>query len=454
MSLAGYLQDLAKKVIKICENWKRDGKIRKEPHIYVKHKVEKFEYNKGNIALSSSFPVIVKEKWHFGDIFNLIITVKKNIPEYKKTYKHIAETYDIKEPQADFWLFLFVQKLITTHIEKKLSHEEILDIIVTFIKDLDRSPIEWNLKVWLEGIWLDIEEISIEKGITIRKPQPSDLEYEYPVGMPLLSVHYESINHPSAVLEITKRTRNQSDINFEIEKIILALQLYKIGSVNKILAEWRPKSILNFDGTTSSFIRWWTTTYKYPITKEDVKSLPQFVKMIKPLIPTDNKTGRPLSSNPIGIAILRYQDSLFKPEAIENKIAYTIMGLEALYLKANEREELSHRLAQRTAKIMEFFNEPPIKVYSIVKNAYEIRSSFVHGSPVSVKDSRKTKEILDKIIDYLRKSIFIFLQIGKEKEEFINLIDNAILETKAYEKLKKLLKETIVTTGGKTTSTN
>jgi len=271
------------------------------------------------------------------------------------------------------------------------------------------------LKVWLEGIWLDIEEISIEKGITIRKPQPSDLEYEYPVGMPLLSVHYESMHHPSAILEITKRTRNRSEISIEIEKIILALQLYKIGSVNKILAEWRPKSILNFGGTTSSFIRWWATTYKYPITEEDVKTLPQFINMIKPLIPTDNKTGRPLSSNPIGIAILRYQDSLFKPEAIENKIAYTIMGLEALYLKANEREELSHRLAQRTAKMMESFNEPPIKVYNIVKNAYEIRSSFVHGSHVSVEDPRKTKEILDKIIDYLRKSILIFLQIGKEK---------------------------------------
>mgnify|MGYP000412652501 CR=1 FL=1 len=47
---------------------------------------------------------------------------------------------------------------------------------------------------------MKVDEIEIEKGIIIRKPTVSDIEYEYPLGMPF----FERTPHPSAILEIKK----------------------------------------------------------------------------------------------------------------------------------------------------------------------------------------------------------------------------------------------------------
>ncbi len=137
---------------------------------------------------------------------------------------------------------------------------------------------------------------------------------------------------------------------------------------------------------------------------------------------------------------MRYQDALLKPEAVENKIAYGIMGLEALYLKAKEREELSHRLAQRIAKIFEVLGEQPVKIYNLIKKGYDIRSSFVHGS-ILHGNLQEMKSLLDSTLELLRKSILVFLQVRKEKEkdEFLSLIDNSLLDDQALGRLKALV---------------
>ena len=301
--------------------------------------------------------------------------------------------------------------------------------------DLEGNPIEWEIKVWLEGIWMKVDEIKIKKGIIIRKPNTSDIEYEHPLGMPLFE--QTPPHHPSAILEIRKRVKLQPFIYPELEKILIALQLYKVGSVSKTRIYWKPKSFLQFRGISTPIYRG-LTTYRYSLDESDVEKLPRFIAKIKDKLPIEEETGRPIASNPFGIAILRYQDAILKPEAIGNKIAYAVMGLEALYLKSEG--ELSHRLAQRVAKLLSFFEEEPIKVYRNVKKAYNIRSGFVHGSPLQNKKPQEVKEILDNIIEYLRKSILTFIQLQKEKKELLSLIDDALLEKQKDIKLQNLIK--------------
>jgi len=64
------------------------------------------------------------------------------------------------------------------------------------------------------------------------------------------------------------------------------------------------------------------------------------MNLIEKRIESDEKSGRILVDNYIGIALSRYQDVLLKIEPIPNKIAYAIFGLEALYLKGGGRGEL------------------------------------------------------------------------------------------------------------------
>ena len=446
MNISTLLQELVKETIKLCDEWIREGKLRKEIRLYQKYKVKEFEYKEDGFHVSGSFPVIPKEEWNILDVFKLI-KYTKNLPSFKDCIAYIAEEYPLQSPnpkaQAESWVSRFLQKTILEYLNGNLNpKKDLVEYIVTFIHDLEGNPIEWEIKVWLEGIGMKVDEIKIEKGIIIRKPKTSDIEYEYPLDMPLPLVELEQApprRLPSAILEIRRRINLQPAIYPDLERIIIALQLYKVGSVSKTRIYWKPKSFLQFGGISTP-MRLWSTTYRYSLDVSDAEKLPQFVAKIKDKLPIEEKTGSLMTTTPLGIAILRYQDAILKPEAIENKIAYAVMGLEALYLKAEEKEELSRRLAQRVAKLLSFFEEEPIKVYRIVKKAYNIRSGFVHGSPLQNKKPQEVKEILDNIIEYLRKSILTFIQLQNEKKELLSLIDEALLEKQKDIKLQNLIK--------------
>jgi len=440
MNISTLLQELVEEMIRLCDEWKREGKLRKETKLYQKYKVKRFEYREnGEIQVSGSFPIIPKEEWNISDIFKLIEHIK-TLPYLEDCIAYIAREYTshFSNPnaQAEFWVSEFLQKTILEYLNGNFDpRKDLVEYIVTFIHDLEGNPIEWEIKVWLEGIGMKVDEIEIEKGIIIRKPTVSDIEYEYPLGMPLFE--QTLFHHPSAILEIRKREKLHPAIYPDLERIIIALQLYKVGSVSKTRIYWKPKSFLQFGGTSTP-MRWWSTTYRYSLDVSDAEKLPQFVAKIKDKLPIEEKTGNLMATNHLGIAILRYQDAILKPEATENKIAYAVMGLEALYLKAKE-EELSHRLAQRVAKLLSFREEKPIKIYNLVKEAYDIRSNFVHGSPLQNKKPQEVKKILDSIIEYLRKSIITFIQLQEEKEKLLSLVDNALLEKQAEDKLQNLI---------------
>lgn len=439
MNISTLLQELVEETIKVCDEWIKEGKLRKETRFYQKFKVERFRYGEdGGIEISGSFPIISKEEWNISDISKLIENTK-NLPSFNNCLKYIAEKYFSQHPnsraQAEWVITRFIQRIIVDYLDGKLNIKKDLDRhIAMFINELEGNPIEWEIKVWLEGIWMKVDEVKIEKGVIIRRPKGSDFEYENVLSMPPGGIH----KYPSAILEIRKRIKLQPFIYPELEKIITVLQLYKVGSVYTTRIYWRPKAFLQVGGTTMP-MHSWVSIYKYPLEGADTKKLPQFIMEIKHKLPIEKETGRPISTTPLGIAILRYQDAILKPEATENKIAYAVMGLEALYL-TEEKEELSHRLAQRVAKLLSFFEEEPIKVYRTVKKAYNIRSRFVHGSSLQNKKPQEVKEILDSIIEYLRRSIITFIQLQEKKEKLLSLVDNALLEKQAEDKLQNLIK--------------
>jgi len=120
--------------------------------------------------------------------------------------------------------------------------------------------------------------------------------------------------------------------------------------------------------------------------------------------------------------------------------------LEALYL-GRESGELTHRLNQRTAALLrQKTDENGPKIYQTVKDAYSIRSAFVHGNVESKKRRKKAHGLSEPILGYARKSLLIFLQLRKvrSKKEFLNLIDKSLLDETAHKELVDLVKPVVV----------
>jgi Apea-like HEPN len=153
----------------------------------------------------------------------------------------------------------------------------------------------------------------------------------------------------------------------------------------------------------------------------------------------------------IGIAYHRYETALTEGLP-EGSIALAINCLEALYLDGEEGE-LAHRLSQRTAALLrQKLGDSGIDIYKKIKDAYTIRSKFVHGAVESKSASkRNTKrraahDLNAPILNYARVSLLIFLQLRKVKgkTDFLKLIDSSLLDETAHKEFVDLVKPIIV----------
>lgn len=429
----------SKSIADKVKEYKNNRKIVKVSRLYVKPKVEKFEYKKGSTSYTKSFKYIKREEWHWKDQFDFIERTIKQLPGYIALTSEISKKYKVKRAQSDFWLSRFVQNLVQKMLTDG-NDEVLIDAITTFIADLEKSPIDWKLKIWIEGLWLDEEEYEIHDDLKIRRPKPSDLEIERPFDLLPFSITESGFKEISpAIMELAYRARTPSEIQSELERILSCLRLFRVGSVFSLKYKMYPKSFLAFGGIHTSGQKF-APIYKYRISKQDLPELRSFLEKIKDLLPSTQDSGK---TDPVVIALERYNDALLKSASVESRITSAITCFEALYLKAKERTELSHRLSQRASAILRVFSFNPLEVYNTLSHAYEVRSIFIHGSQTPPEWQKSISRTAEKILEYARVSLLVFLQLKEviDKEKLIGRIDNSLLEGQVYQKLENFLKE-------------
>ena len=139
-------------------------------------------------------------------------------------------------------------------------------------------------------------------------------------------------------------------------------------------------------------------------------------------------------TSPVSIAIERYKDAFLKSGSAvtTGQISSAIMVLETLLLReGGEQAEFAHRLGQRTAALMSFFGFHPVSVFDDVKESYEIRSKYVHGS-MKLQATDEDVQRAKRALAYARNTLLLFLQCKilseGEKGIFIDEIDTSLLE--------------------------
>lgn len=243
----------------------------------------------------------------------------------------------------------------------------------------------------------------------------------------------------NAILELTIRVEEQKEIYDEIDAVLNCLRLYDIGSVFIVRTEMIPKSILA-KGTTSNPLHQFSQTYRYGIKENDIPKLKSLMEKLKPIL---RKKSSEEHLDPIAVSLQRYNDALLKTESVESRITSAITCLEALYLRAEERMELSHRLSQRSSALLKILGYKPLEIYNTLSRAYDIRSTFIHGSQIKQEEQKSAAKLAEKTIEYARLSLLVFLQLKHllDKEKIISKIDKSLLDDKSRAKLEETIKE-------------
>jgi hypothetical protein len=420
------------------------GEIGEAKTLWIRRRVVGIEYGESSISYEYSLePFEGAEPCSQLTLYSKLISQLMTLPVCVDTYKYISKICKVGESQAQSWLRMFIFRLLMRLLNRHLSEEELNELIKLFIDDLEEKPVIWSVAAWLKGLWLKDEEIEIGEGLRIRRPKPEDLTLELPIHEAFI-VPIET-ECPPAILEVMLKASDDLSALNELIKLTIALRLYKPCSICPTKVMLKPKSILRSSETRELFPA--SIVYPCSLSLEEASTLKVFLDRVMKWIPVIQ--GHVGLIDYVSIALKRYDEALFCSDPVE-RLTQAVMGLEVLYLKSSERMELARRLAQRVARCISIYGYDVLNVFEVVKEAYNIRSMFVHGAPIELKEHRKIIELANEMVRYLQMSVLMFLELKSyaniEKCHFLDIVDRSLLSLKVQEYLEKLIRDNCLAT--------
>lgn len=427
------LKQLAFKINDEVNDGLSKGLIQPDIEQYFRWKIDEFQYTEGGVTKSPAHgEYINKKSWRRAEI--KIEEIIKKSDEYSSALEllKMSERNTIVHD-----LERFIAKLIFGYLDDLNFSDADVDFYISiFLKDINEELLKYGAEVELDGIIILPERIEFKIGdtnIILRQIVIKDLEKEYPIYGFAMQPH---LKRHSAILNIEFFGKQSNEIQLKVEQAITILRLFKVGSVKYISYHLYSDSITDF--MASGTITAGGTDVameKSKIAQKHAHSLKMFWHTMTETLPYDFYNHEKTKLGHTTISYKRYCDALLQNGAIEGRIANAVMGLEGLFLKGSENQELTYRLSIRIAKIFHLLGYESHKVKMIVRDAYNVRSIFVHGDHLSNKDQRKLinkygdiHSFLLSLLDYLRISIVVMVCMGEEKEKFIDLIDDSLVD--------------------------
>lgn len=349
------LLSLAREAIKELETAERDGRIRRMLVPYMRKNVEIQAFEKTGFSASTSYSQVQKSEWSDRLVQPFIERDWdfKNSKRFQDAVDLVMSVTSVHRKQAEFWLSCLVEAISRNQLSPEPGSLE--DLVSIFVSDLLCASKTYRLKAQLVGIWLTDGPIRVDN-IIVRRSESGDFVEEFREGLlpflPDLSVLM--LHHPTAVLEFTTESPNQTCFFKEHQCLVVAMRLFALGSVEILKHSYDTRSLIEFGG--SGFKpEIGDVNHTYDMSAGDAAALRRFLKGITDLIPESWYMSSYEQSSEISVAYRRYVDSLFERGPPVKRLSLAVMGLEALFLGGDEAQELKHKLSQRIAKFMSCF---------------------------------------------------------------------------------------------------
>jgi len=439
------LKELSNKIKQIIDAGLSKGDLKSEDEVWFKWKVDSFKYDdNGPGEHSATGDYIVKKSW-----FRAMIKIEGDIEkstEYTTTLEYLTKIFG--EGMNNFVLQRFTQKIISDYLYNQKFDGAVDELINKFFKSVKGEPLTYGAEVKLEGIILRPDKIEIAHGIILRKIAKEDLEKEYAYHSLAFSQTRNPIHTiPSAILRIEFLGTRVNEVQKKVGEAITILRLFRVGGVKFESYQLFSDSMTDLMASGGLFSGETTTANEtYLIAQEDAKSLKKFWENVHPLVEKSLPWPGVTKEDHMTIAYKRYSDALLQNGLMERQITNTMMGLEGLLLKGDEKQELTYRLGIRVAKILGNLTHDPLEVKKIISDAYNVRSLFAHGGQldynarVKLENKYKSvKNLLLYVLDYLRICLIVYLTLHIEKDAFIDIIDKSFIDVKSNEQLTGIL---------------
>ena len=438
--LINLLKGLASKINEEIEEGISNKSIEPEEMEYMQYKVTKFKYTDKGVTEhgGGTQPPITKKTWDRA-IYKITDSIKK-LDEYKSI---LNKGFDIEERYLDS----FVRRMINDKIENiNVGEDELNKIITLFIDDLNGEPLKCGAEIKLQGLVLLQEEINFkisDTSINLRQTKAVDLEKDIP-QYDFMQNYFQPA--PSAILTMEFFGREPLEIQHKVEQAISILRLFRVGSIKYISYHMHSESFMRFGFGTVTPSNTLSASENCIIKGEDAQKLKNFWEIMRNYTAIIFDEIANTNTHHINIAYKRYCEALMEGGLIERRTASAVMGFESLFLEEKKNEEITYRLKMRISKLLTKFEFNPSKIKKVITDAYRIRSRYVHGGVLTHEYRKKfeneygsVNKLFQLIIEYLRISILIMIFIKKEKAEFLDLIDDSLIDKVKDSEIENLL---------------
>jgi hypothetical protein len=287
---------------------------------------------------------------------------------------------------------------------------------------VEGAPIEFNV----EGTDISIRRITAADFEVWRQRSLSGITLSRPFD----------VYGRTAVAELRMSCEFDRKIQDELYRLLAAIRLTKLCSASSETYEMGITAPLEMEEGSMASIAPIQSLMPTVLTSGDGPLLAALSQTLWKRLPPEglpalNDPGNPGSA---AIAYLRYVDAMtIDAPIIERRITNAVVGLEALFLPERADGELSFRLRMSVARIMSEFGYDGPTVVHRVKDAYAVRSAYVHRGLLTTKSKAKVErtagpiqKLLPEILEYLRLSILICMLSNLSPPKLQGILSDAL----------------------------
>jgi len=270
------------------------------------------------------------------------------------------------------------------------------------------------------------EGIEVLDNIRIRRMKKEDLEGIRKWGMvDYYADFFSRINASTFVIEFLQKDLDMKEIELEIYKLLLAMRLYKAGSVFcKIFwilenSEYNTLAVLDTRIPEMMGVQ-------YVIDIDEIQEIGKLAEKIDKIDLDKRKSFR--------IACERFNRAY--EEYKEDEILIDlIISLESLL---GVGQEMRYRLSLRASVLLGIGRkENQSRIFHRIWKLYQKRNNIVHG----VKDVKVLPDEISSLKNDVRDSILILLNLDLPRRGIVSLLDQSLLDVEAREKLEGLCRD-------------
>jgi hypothetical protein len=372
-----------------------------------------------------------------------VATAAHTWPEYAASDKAIPIQVGWMRSVTDWFMLKGADALLRDATRPSPQVARLLSQAIALI---DGEPVKSSATVDLGGVRVASPGLEVNVGttkITLRRPELTDLQPELTEHAAMLEGRELRHYTVSAIAKLEMDWISPTKSGEEVERLQSLLRLFAVASVRYVRVLEEVISPLHEDMgtlTTGSEEHSYERATIGPNDAVRLQALASAIWKHLPIGPIGQNEAEP---SPVTTAFRRYSDALTRDGALlERRFASAVMGLESLYLPTKQDGELSFRLRASAGRVSEELGFDGRAVGAEVAFCYGVRSAYVHGGHLSGK-LRKSGErrfgdlqqLLRRILDYLRVSIIIALVLEMTKDDFLRVVNDSIVSSKASAEL-------------------